>query len=100
MFKYLAAFTLLIASVSFANAQSSGNICNTDFNEVDRKLTEDFGEKHIFSGLTITGVPIHFYVNNKTWTVIIETPQGFCTGPAYSGKTIINNTVEERHVRR
>ena len=100
MFKCLAAFALLIASVNFANAQISDNICNTDFNEVDRKLTEDFGEKHIFSGLTITGVPIHFYVNNKTWTVIIETPQGFCTGPAYSGQTIINNTVEERHVRR
>ena len=93
MFKYLAAFTLLIASVSFANAQSSGNICNTDFNEVDRKLTEDFGEKHIFSGLTITGVPIHFYVNNKTWTVLVQTVNGeYCTGPNYSGQTIMDNT--------
>lgn len=100
MFKYLIAFTLFIGSINFANAQVSDNICNTDFNEVDKKLTKKFNEKHIFSGLTITGVPIHFYVNNKTWTVIIETPQGFCTGPAYSGKTIINNTVEERHVRR
>lgn len=100
MFKCLITFALLIASVSFASAQVSDNICNTDFNEVDKKLTEDFGEKHIFSGLTITGVPIHFYVNNKTWTIIIETPQGFCTGPSSSGQTIINNIPEEHHVRR
>ena len=100
MFKYLIAFTLSIGSINFANAQVSDNIFIADFNEVDKKLTKKFNEKHIFSGLTATGVPIHFYVNNKTWTVIIETPQGFCTGPDYSGQTIINNIPEEHHARR
>ena len=42
MFKYLAAFALLIASVNFANAQISDNICNTDFEEVHRTLTEKY----------------------------------------------------------
>jgi hypothetical protein len=35
MFKYLAAFALLIASVSFANAQISDNICNNNTRQPD-----------------------------------------------------------------
>ncbi len=48
MFKYLAAFALLIASVSFANAQISDNICNTDFEKIHKTLTEKYKERYIF----------------------------------------------------
>lgn len=104
MFKYLTVFTLFIASISFAKAQTSDNICSTNFSEVHKTLTENFNEKHIFSGVTAFGVPVHLYLGNKSWTMIIETPQGYCTGPAFSGQTFVNNpktnAVEERYVRR
>ena len=33
---------------NFANAQVSDNICITDFNEVDKKLTKEFNENTFF----------------------------------------------------
>ena len=93
MFKYLIAFSLLIASVNFANAQVSDNICNTDFEEVHRTLTEKYKERYIFAGITISGSPLHFYLGKNTWTVIVQTVNGeYCTGPQYSGQTIMDNT--------
>jgi len=93
MFKCLVAFALLIASVSFANAQVSDNICNTDFEEIHKTLTEKYKERYIFLGITVSGRPLHFYLGNTTWTVLVQTVTGeYCTGPNYSGQTIMDNT--------
>tara|TARA_R110002020_G_scaffold313907_1_gene529166 strand:+ start:94 stop:375 length:282 start_codon:yes stop_codon:yes gene_type:complete len=89
MFKiYLTTF--LLSSIIFISSAIANLACVENLEDASVYLEKQYGEQHLFTGRTETGETFYFFVNfvGKSWTVLFQLQNKFCTAPNYNGKII------------
>jgi len=78
-------FVCLFSTTSTAQQQSQ-LICHPDLEKFEQQI-KGLGEKLLFAGTSLIGIPFRFYTGKDTYSMLFFNPQaGWCTGPAFNGE--------------
>lgn len=78
-------FVCLFSTTSTAQQQPQ-LICSPDLEGFEQQIN-GLGEKLLFAGTSLIGIPFRFYTGKDTYSMLFFNPQaGWCTGAPFNGR--------------